>query len=164
MKFSLAGKKALGEMEGCKLEMYLDSGGAPSIGIGHLLTKLERTSGKIVIGTTAVDYREELTEQQCWQLLDQDLSSAESAVNQAIKVPLNQNQYDALVSFTFNVGNQAFAGSTLLRLLNLGQYDQVPTQLARWNKDNGQVVQGLINRRNKEIALWAEETQNAPQT
>jgi len=50
MKFSQAGKKALGEMEGCKLAMYMDSGGAPSIGIGHLLTKSERTSGKIVIG------------------------------------------------------------------------------------------------------------------
>ena len=164
MKVNQRGLDLFREWEGLETKAYMDSGGTWTIGIGHLLTRAERTSGKIVIGTTAVDYREELTEQQCWQLLDQDLSSAESAVNQAIKVPLNQNQYDALVSFTFNVGNQAFAGSTLLRLLNLGQYDQVPTQLARWNKDNGQVVQGLINRRNKEIALWAEEPQNAPQT
>jgi lysozyme len=67
---------------------------------------------------------------------------------------LNQNQFDALVSFAFNVGDGAFRSSTLLRLLNQGQYDQVPAQLRRWNMDNGHVVQGLINRRNKEIALW----------
>jgi lysozyme len=90
-------------------------------------------------------------------LLGQDLEGAERTVNEAVTVPLNQNQFDALVSFTFNVGNGAFRGSTLLKLLNQRQYDQVPTQLRRWVMDNGHVVQGLVNRREKEIALW-----NAP--
>ncbi len=148
------GKDLFKEWEGLVTHEYLDSGSAPTIGIGHLLTRSERTSGKITIGGQALDYRNGLTEQQCWDLLDLDLSGSEAVVNEAVKVSLNQNQFDALVSFVFNVGDGAFRGSTLLRLLNQGQLDQVPAQLQRWVRDNGQVVQGLVNRRNKEIALW----------
>jgi lysozyme len=154
MQVDQRGKDLFKEWEGLVTHEYLDSGGAPTIGIGHLLTRSERTSGKIVIGGRAIDYRNGLTEQQCWDLLGQDLDGAEETVNEAVTVPLNQNQFDALVSFTFNVGDGAFLGSTLLKLLNQRQYDQVPEQLKRWNKDNGHVVQGLTNRRAKEIALW----------
>jgi lysozyme len=148
------GKNLFKEWEGLVTHEYLDSGGAPTIGIGHLLTRSERTSGKITIGGQALDYRNGLTEQQCWDLLDLDLGGSEAVVNDAVKVSLNQNQFDALVSFVFNVGDGAFRSSTLLRLLNQGQPDQVPAQLQRWVMDNGHVVQGLVNRRNKEIALW----------
>jgi lysozyme len=148
------GKNLFKEWEGLVTHEYLDSGGAPTIGIGHLLTRSERTSGKITIGGQALDYRNGLTEQQCWDLLDLDLTGSEAVVNDAVKVSLNQNQFDALVSFVFNVGDGAFRSSTLLRLLNQGQPDQVPAQLKRWVMDNGHVVQGLVNRRNKEIALW----------
>jgi lysozyme len=154
MKVGLRGKNLFKDWEGLVTHVYLDSGGAPTIGIGHLLTQSERTSGKIIIGDQVCIYRDGFTEQQCWDLLDQDLDGAERAVNEAVTVPLNQNQFDALVSFTFNVGTGAFRGSTLLRLLNAGQYEEVPAQLRRWNKDNGHVVQGLVNRREKEIALW----------
>ena len=155
MQVGQSGKNLFKEWEGLVTHEYLDSGGAPTIGIGHLLTRSERTSGKIVIRGQALDYRNELTEQQCWDLLDQDLDGTERTVNEAVTVPLNQNQFDALVSFTFNVGDGAFRGSTLLRLLNQGQYAQVPTQLRRWIRDNGHIVQGLINRREKEITLWS---------
>ncbi|MDA8159362.1 MAG: lysozyme, partial [Desulfobacteraceae bacterium] len=101
-----------------------------------------------------VYYRDGLSEAQCWGLLEQDLDAAEGAVNEAVNVPLNQNQFDALVSFAFNVGNGAFHGSTLLKLLNQGQHDQVPAQLERWTRINGQVVTGLVNRRRQEIELW----------
>ena len=154
MQVGQRGKDLFKEWEGLVTHEYLDSGGAPTIGIGHLLTRSERTSGKIVIRGQALDYRNGLTEQQCWDLLDQDLEGAEKTVNVTVTVPLNQNQFDALVSFTFNVGDGAFRGSTLLKLLNQRQYDQVPAQLKRWNMDNGHVVQGLINRRKKEITLW----------
>jgi lysozyme len=154
MQVGQNGKNLFKEWEGLVTHVYLDSGGAPTIGIGHLLTRSERTSGKMIIQGQALDYRDGLTEQQCWDLLDQDLDGVEKTVNEAVTVPLNQNQFDALVSFAFNVGNGAFRGSTLLKLLNQGQYDQVPAQLERWNKDNGNVVQGLVNRRAKEIALW----------
>lgn len=154
MQVGQPGKNLFKEWEGLVKYEYLDSGGAPTIGVGHLLTRSERTSGKIVIGGQASDYRNRLTERQCWELLDQDLDVVERTVNAAVTVPLNQNQFDALVSFTFNVGDGAFRRSTLLQLLNQGQYGEVPAQLRRWNKDNGHVVQGLINRREKEITLW----------
>lgn len=154
MQVGQRGKNLFKEWEGLVTHEYLDSGGAPTIGIGHLLTRSERTSGKISIGGQALDYRNGITEQQCWDLLDEDLGGTEAMINETVKVSLNQNQFDALVSFAFNVGDGAFRSSTLLRLLNQGQYDQVPAQLRRWNMDNGHVVQGLINRRNKEIALW----------
>jgi lysozyme len=67
---------------------------------------------------------------------------------------LTQNQFDALVSFAFNVGVAAFLESTLLRLLNGKAYDMVPDQLKRWSRDNGHIVPGLTHRRQKEIDLW----------
>ena len=84
----------------------------------------------------------------------QDLERFEAAVNDGVQVALNQNQFDALVSFAFNVGRQGFKSSTLLKKLNQGLYDEVPAQLRRWNKTGGNVIQGLVNRREKEIALW----------
>lgn len=154
MRVGQSGKALFKEWEGLELNEYLDSGGAPTIGIGHLLTRSERMSGKIIIKGSPVVYRNGLTVEQCFDLLDQDLDPAENAVNGAVAVPLTQNQFDALVSFTFNVGNSAFRSSTLLKVLNAGQYDQVPTQMLRWVRDNGKIVKGLVNRRNKEIELW----------
>jgi len=154
MKFSQAGKQALGEMEGCKLEVYLDSGGAPSIGIGHLLTRSERASGKIQIGQNEGNYREGLTLEQVYALLEQDLVEVELVITRFVKVYLTQAQYDALVCFVFNVGVSAFKGSTLLKLLNSGNYLAIPEQLMRWVHDNGVQVPGLISRRESEIALW----------
>jgi lysozyme len=105
----------------------------------------------------AVPYASGLTDQQVLDLLSQDVQPAENAVNAGVKVALNQNQFDALVSFTFNVGVGAFSGSTLLKVLNQGDYDGVPAQLSRWNKAGGKVVQGLVNRRDNEIKLWNGE-------
>jgi lysozyme len=96
-------------------------------------------------GTTAGD---------CEALLEQDLEPVRRCANGAVTVPLTQNQFDALVSFAFNVGNDAFLNSTLLKRLNAGRLDEVPAELARWNRDNDRVVPALVNRRNKEIALW----------
>jgi lysozyme len=149
------GKNLFKEWEGLMTGVYLDSGGLPTIGIGHLLTASERSSGKIVLNGQPLTYRDGLTEQECWGLLEQDLEGAEKAVNAAVNVRLTQNQFDALVSFVFNVGNGAFLGSTLLKVLNQAEYGQVPDQLSRWVHDHGMVVKGLINRRAKEAALWS---------
>ncbi len=154
MQVGQSGKKLFQEWEGLELNEYLDSGGAPTIGVGHLMTRSERMSGKIMINGKGVVYRNGLSVQQCWDLLDQDLDFAEASVNSMVKVSLNQNQFDALVSFIFNVGESAFRNSTLLKVLNAGHFDQVPAQLRRWIRDNGKVVKGLVNRREKEIALW----------
>ena len=148
------GKSLLRAWEGLELYVYLDSGGDPTVGIGHLLTRSERTSGKILIGIKSIVYRNGLTEAQCWELLEQDLHAAEWTVDTGVNVELNGNQFDALVSFCFNVGKGALKGSTLLRLLNQGRYGDVPAQLTRWNMDNGRVIQGLVNRRAQEVKLW----------
>ena len=81
MQVGQSGKKLFQEWEGLELNEYLDSGGAPTIGVGHLMTRSERMSGKIIINGKSVVYRKGLTVQQCWDLLDQDLDSAEACVN-----------------------------------------------------------------------------------
>ena len=154
MKMSEHGLGLLEKWEGFELKVYKDSAGLPTIGVGHLLTKSERTSGKIVINGVSVKYFEGLTNQQVLDLLSQDVKPAEQAVNNSVKVALNQNQFDALVSFAFNVGIAAFTTSTLLKLLNQQQYAEVPKQLLRWVRSGGQIVQGLLNRRQNEISLW----------
>ncbi len=154
MQMSENGLGLLQQWEGFKLQVYKDSAGFPTIGVGHLLTKPELASGEIVIGGAPVQYAGGLTDQQTLDLLAQDVKPAEQAVNTGVKAPLNQNQFDALVSFTFNVGVGAFQSSTLLKVLNQQQYDEVPAQLLRWTRAGGQVVQGLVNRRENEIKLW----------
>jgi lysozyme len=154
MQMSENGLELLKQWEGFKSKLYKDSAGLPTIGVGHLLTKSELTSGKITINNVAVDYANGLTDQQILDLLSQDVDPAAAAVTARVKVTLSQNQFDALVSFTFNVGIGAFSGSTLLKVLNQSQYNQVPDQLLRWNKAGGKVVPGLTNRRQNEIKLW----------
>lgn len=154
MQMSQHGLELLKQWEGCELKVYNDSAGLPTIGVGHLLTKSELSSGKINIDGVAVVYANGLTNDQVLALLAQDVKPAEQSVNNGVKVSLNQNQFDALVSFTFNVGGGAFSSSTLLKVLNQGQYDQVPDQLRRWTKSGGRTVQGLVNRRENEIKLW----------
>ncbi len=154
MHMSPHGRKLLEEWEGVRLKAYKDSAGLLTIGVGHLLTKSELSSGKIDINDESVKYVNALTLEQADALLEQDLKPAETTVNNHVKVELNQNQFDALVSFTFNVGGGAFKGSTLLKKLNNGQYDQVPGQLMRWNKAGGKVVPGLNKRRESEVKLW----------
>ena len=77
----------------------------------------------------------------------------EADVKRLVDVPLTQYQFDALVSFVFNLGSGAFGGSTLLKKLNAGDYSAVPAQLMRWNKAGGRVLRGLTRRRQAEIDL-----------
>jgi len=131
MEISKNGLDSIRAWEGLSTYLYKDAGGYPTIGIGHLLTKSEITSGKIIVLNEVVFIRNGLSGTQCVQLLIQDLKEAEDAVNLYVFAELNQNQFDALVSFVFNVGVGAFRKSTLLRLLNQGQYDEIPAQLRR---------------------------------
>ncbi len=157
MNISENGKKLLAQWEGFDTRVYDDTAGLPTIGVGHLLTQDELSSGKIRIKHQLVKYHEGLTEQQVYDLLDQDLNRFERAVNEAATVPLEQRQFDTLVSFSFNVGVAAFKNSTLLERLNAGDYTEVPSQLRRWVHSGGKKVQGLVNRRENEIRLWNGE-------
>lgn len=144
----------LESLEGRRSKMYLDSKGLPTIGIGHLLTKSELSSGKINIRGSLVKYAEGLDGKQIDDLYDQDHRFAIDAVNKYVKVTLTDNQFTALVSFVFNVGVSAFANSTLLRKLNQGLHKEVPGQMRRWIYEGAKVSQGLINRREKEVQMW----------
>jgi lysozyme len=144
------GLGAVKRREGVVLTMYHDSAGLPTIGVGHLLTHEELTTGKLRI---EVDWHQGITEAQAEDLLRQDLAAAEEAVSE-VTVPLTQQQYDTLVSFAFNVGGQAFRASTLLRLLNAGQYQAVPAQLRRWIHSAGRVDPVLVRRREDEVRQW----------
>lgn len=152
---SSRGRAHLIEFEGLRLLAYRDVAGLWTIGIGHLLTDEELRTGTLRIGDTVVAWRERgLTEDQAYQLLEQDLAWAVRAVRELVRVPLTPGQFDALVSFTFNIGPVKFRQSTLLRRLNAGDYGAVPTQLRRWRFADGREIDGLKNRREGEIALW----------
>lgn len=125
--------------EGLALKAYRCPADVWTIGYGH---------------TKGVHEGDTTTEAKAEVLLRQDMQEAIKAVAQNVKVKLNDNQFGALVSFVFNVGRAAFEGSTLLRLLNKGWFEQVPAQLARWNKANSTELDGLTKRRRAEAALW----------
>lgn len=150
----------LRKLEGCSLTVYDDQAGWPTIGIGHLLSRTENVSGKIWIGSEPFIVYNGLTEDLCTELLKQDLQVPVDAVNQAVLVPLNQNQFDALVSFVFNTGCTAFKSSTVLQVINSGRFDQVPKQLRLWVYVNDKLSKGLQNRREAEIRLWNKPVEN----
>lgn len=95
-----------------------------------------------------------VSEAKAEELLRQDVAEAENAVADLVKVPLKQWQKDALISFAFNIGRRNFAGSTLLRVLNDGDYDKVPQELMRWVYAGGYVWKGLKLRRKREAELF----------
>jgi lysozyme len=146
MNYSQTGLQLTESSEGCKLDAYLDGGGVPTIGFGH-------TKG-VYLGMTCSQLQAE-----AWLL--EDVQHAVGTVNSLVKVPLTQNQFDALVDFVFNLGSGAFNSSTLLRKLNAGDYAGANAEFGRWNHDNGKTVAGLTRRRAAEAALFAEEIQDA---
>lgn len=128
-------------LEGFSAEVYLDSGGVPTVCYGH-------TGADVSLGQPP------RTDEECDALLAADAAWASQAVSDLVTVPLSDNQRTALVSFVYNVGRSAFRDSTLLKLLNRGQYMSVPDELRRWVYDNGKRIRGLENRRELEIKVW----------
>lgn len=146
-KRMLSGVKNLiaGE-EGLKLTAYQDTGGEWTIGYGHLIQPGERYHPYGPVRT--------ITQAEADALFDHDTRIATAAVDQLVRVPLTTSQRDALISFVFNVGVNAFRTSTLLRKLNAGDYAGAAAEFPRWNRDNGAVVAGLTERRLREQALF----------
>ncbi|WP_417585160.1 lysozyme [Pelagibacterium sp.] len=134
--------------EGFRANAYPDPGsvnGKPvTIGYGQT-----RRSGK------PVQLGETITEAEATQWLLAELDRVSGVIERLVNVQLTDFQHGALVSFTYNVGDTAFSNSTLLRKLNAGDYAAVPAQLSRWNKNDGKVMQGLVNRRAAEAGLGA---------
>lgn len=144
MKTSKNGIQLIKQFEGCRLKAYKCPAGVWTIGIGHTGT----VNGKpIVEGMT-------ITELMAETLLAIDLQKFENAINTLVKKSLTQNEFDSLTSFVFNVGIGAFRNSTMLRLLNQGNFSEAALQFQRWNKAGGKVLKGLTRRRLAEKMLF----------
>lgn len=128
------------ESEGLRLQAYLPTpNDVWTIGYGHTKTAVKGMK---------------ITRAGAEALLLEDLRWVETAIDTYVQVPLNQNQYDALASFIYNVGATAFRKSTLLKLLNASDYTGAADQFPRWNKQKGKVLKGLTTRRYKEKTLF----------
>jgi lysozyme len=140
MKVSNNGLELIKKFEGCRLTAYPDAGtgGAPwTIGYGwtHSVKELPVQAGMTISQTMAED------------LLRIGIVQFEKCVSQLLQVSVNQNQFDALVSFAYNVGKTKFANSTLLKLVNESDFDGAAMQFSHWNKASSNVLPGLIYRR-----------------
>tara|TARA_B110000211_G_scaffold84129_1_gene98526 strand:- start:15658 stop:16101 length:444 start_codon:yes stop_codon:yes gene_type:complete len=133
------GASLIKKFEGCKLEAYQCAAGVWTIGYGH--TK-EVSEGDVISQFEAED------------LLTYDLQEFEGYVLDYVSVPMKQNEFDALVSWTFNLGSGNLRSSTLLKKLNDHKYKEVPTEIRRWNKAAGKVLDGLVRRREAESLLF----------
>ena len=141
MKTSQKGIDLIKKYEGCRLTAYKCPSGIWTIGYGH---------------TSGVKKGQRITQRQAESYLREDVKKFENGVNKAVFVPLTQNQFDALVSFTYNCGLGAFKNSTLRKKLNAKDYTGAAKEFLRWNKSNGRVLYGLKRRRNAEKALFEE--------
>lgn len=145
MRISDNGLAVIKNFESCKLEAYPDpgTGGAPwTIGWGH-------TGRDVKPGM-------KWTQKQADDALLADLARFENGVSSLVTIDLKQGQFDALVSFAYNVGLTALQNSTLLEMVNNKRFDQALAQFARWNKSGGRVMKGLIRRRAAESWLWRD--------
>lgn len=144
MQTSDKGIALIKEFEGCKLTAYQDSVGVWTIGYGWT----QPVDGKPI--RAGMTIKQETAE----RLLKTGLVSYESDVFRLVKVGLTQEQFDALVSFTYNLGSRSLSTSTLLRKLNAGDYAGAAEEFLRWNKAGGKVLNGLTRRREAERALF----------
>ena len=126
--------------EGCRLQTYRDVRGIPTIGYGH-------TGADVHMGM-------EIDQAQADAYLLEDIQTAVRAVNALVHVPVSQNQFDAMVDFTYNVGQGNFRASTLLVKVNAGDFAGAAGEFIRWDKAGGQVVAGLLRRREAERDLF----------
>ena len=140
MSYLDAAAKIIRDFEGEKLLAYKCPAGIWTIGFGH----------------TGPDVKPNMriTSSDAVRLLYDDMLEADKAIDELVEVPLSENQRAALLSFIFNVGRNAFRGSTMLKLLNRGDYVAASSQFPRWNKAGGVVLPGLVKRRSAERKLF----------
>lgn len=142
---------------------YKDAAGLLTIGYGHLCHKSEVSSGKVQILRGYVRIDEGLSECQASILLDQDLEDFESVLSEdTLKLDLSDHQYDALVSFTMNIGLGAYLGSTLRKRLLEKKYELAADQFQRWVFAGGRKLKGLEKRRSIERTLFQTGVYGSP--
>ena len=139
MNISKEGLALIKHFEGCELKAYRCPANVLTIGYGH---------------TKNVTEDMEITQQEANDMLDEELIEYCEYIDKMVKVSLNQNQFDALVAWIYNLGPTNFRNSTLLTVLNQERYSDVPEQIKRWNKADGKILDGLIKRREAEALLF----------
>ncbi|MCK9565333.1 MAG: lysozyme [Methanothrix sp.] len=147
------GLNFIAEHEGIRYTLYNDPAGHCTIGIGHLVHKGNCDGSD----ASEQGFLDGITRDQAYELLRLDVAVAEHVVNAYVTVPLTQSQFDALVSFAYNVGSGNFRNSDLLTKLNTGDYDSVSIELNKWVYGSGKVLPGLVTRRRDEWALFQSE-------
>lgn len=157
-QISESGIEFIKRYEGVRNTAYNDVAGLKTIGVGHLLTKEELQGNYVRIRNDKISANQSLTDQQVNDLLVQDLEPKMQTVRDAIKTNITQSQFDMLVSLCFNIGSGAFKSSTVVRVINEGNFDQVPNAFLMWVKAGGKTVQGLVNRRRAEAANFRGAT------
>lgn len=148
-KTSDRGRKLIAKWEGLYLTAYQDSVGIWTIGYGSITNP---AYGISVYRGLKID------KETATRWLEVELADKDVEIARLVKVPLTQNQFDALSSFTYNCGVGALQRSTLLRRLNAGEYTAVPGELAKYTHAGGKYLRGLANRRRDEIKMWNGET------
>lgn len=128
--------------EGLVLHQYPDIAGLPTICVGHLIRKGE-------------SFPDEMTKEQCADLLRKDLLYTAAAIMRLVKVPLSDSRYAALLSFTFNIGTGGFQASTARSRLNRGDYGGVPEAMLYWVWSGGRKIPALLHRREREADLFS---------
>jgi lysozyme len=135
------GLRLIRRFEGFSAVPYLCPAGYLTVGYGHVVKN-------------PAAFRQPITEDEATEILVLDIQKAEKAVLRLITVPLSDGQFDALVSFTFNLGSGALQRSTLRRKVNREDHDEVPAEFLRWVWAGGRKLKGLIRRREAEAALY----------
>jgi GH24 family phage-related lysozyme (muramidase) len=138
-----AGLDLICRFEGFSPVIYLCPAGYPTIGYGHLITEANKEQ-----------FLDGIDELEALDLLKTDVQKAEQSVFRLINVPLTDGQFDALVSFTFNLGGGALQRSTLRRKVNQGEHSAVPTEFMKWVWAGGQKQKGLVKRRRAEGIIY----------
>ena len=139
MKISVEGLSLIKKFEGLELKAYQCAAGVWTIGYGH---------------TKGVFEGQTIKKAEADEMLVVEMEEYEKAVNDAVTISIDQCMFDALVSWTYNLGPSNLNASTMLKVLNSGDYDGVPEQIKRWNKAGGKVLEGLIRRREAEALLF----------
>ena len=154
LKISDSGVAFIKKYEGLRKSVYLDVVGLKTVGYGHLLTKPELSTNSINIGGQTVYLDRALTDAEVDTLLRQDIEPKAQTVRNSIKTQLTQSQFDALVSLCFNIGSGAFGSSSLVKDINAGNMEKAPEDFLMWSKAGGNVVKGLLLRRQAEASIF----------
>ena len=139
MKISEDGLELIKKFEGCETTAYQDSVGVWTIGFGH---------------TKGVEEGQTCSIEDAESMLADEMDEYEGYINNMVKVDLQQHEFDALVAWVYNLGPTNLGESTMLKVLNGGQFDRVPDEMNRWTRAGGEILEGLVRRRQAESLMF----------